>query len=236
VLVEVDPADSRAESRQAAEQTEVSFAGAELKIRVPQSNRTFRRGGQVQISLRVPLDSRVRTLTGSADVRTEGPLGELVLQSGSGDVEVAQAGLVQAETGSGDVKAGQVGEMRVTTGSGDVSAKHITSVASIRTASGDVNIEQGRGALRINTASGDVMLRSVGGQEANVHTASGDVKIGVPAGTGVWLDLNTVSGTTSSDLAMTDGPGEQPVLRLEVRTASGDISLRRVPAPAAAQA
>ena len=68
-----------------------------------------------------------------------------------------------------------------------------------------------------------------------VHqSASGDVKIGVEAGTGVWLDVNTASGSTRNELTMgADAPGATAAstgatLELRVRTASGDIDIRRV--------
>jgi hypothetical protein len=61
-------------------------------------------------------------------------------------------------------------------------------------------------------------------------TASGDVSVGVAAGTGVWLDLNTASGSTTSDLAMGGGPSEgvrEAALEVRIRTASGDIDVHR---------
>jgi hypothetical protein len=54
--------------------------------------------------------------------------------------------------------------------------------------------------------------------------------VGVRAGTGVWLDLNTISGTTRNGLDMTAAPsganGHQ--LNLRVQTISGDIGVHRV--------
>jgi hypothetical protein len=55
------------------------------------------------------------------------------------------------------------------------------------------------------------------------------VSIGVAAGTGVWLDLDSASGDTHSDLSMSEGtanPGGA-TLTLQVRTASGDIDVHR---------
>jgi hypothetical protein len=51
----------------------------------------------------------------------------------------------------------------------------------------------------------------------------------VAAGTGVWLDVSTVTGSTVNDLTMTGaGPAGDPALRLRIRTTSGDIAIRRV--------
>src|SRR5690606_12463897 len=85
-------------------------------------------------------------------------------------------------------------------------------------------------AAHVRTASGDVQLGSVHGDQVDVVTASGDVSVGVPAGTGVWLDITTASGSTHSDLAMSgEAPPNGAKLALTVRTASGDIHIHRSP-------
>ena len=83
--------------------------------------------------------------------------------------------------------------------------------------------------MHVNTASGDAAIRAARGDKVDIRTASGDAEIGVPSGTRVWLDLSTSSGRTNSDLAMTDTPPDGAQLTVQVRTASGDITLRRVP-------
>jgi DUF4097 and DUF4098 domain-containing protein YvlB len=237
-VVTVDPHDNTEASRKAAEHTEVELDGAKLRIEVPQTaGRIFRRDGQVRVNLRIPLDSLVRAHVGSADIRTEGRLAEVVVQTGSGDTYVTQiTGLFKADSGSGDVRADEVGQMRVSTASGDVSATLVTGDAQIKTASGNIEIEDAQGAVQANAASGDVAIRAARGASVNIRTASGDALVGVPAGTRVWLDLSTASGKTTSELAMTDTPTEAAQLNVQVRTASGDITLRRTgePAPAAA--
>jgi hypothetical protein len=233
-VITVDPYDASDASHQAAEQTEITFNGDRLRIEVPRTGagRIFRRDGKVRVDVRMPLDSRFQAQVGSADIRTEGRLAEAIVRTGSGDAYVAQTtGLFRAETGSGDVRADEVGELRVNTASGDVSATLVACEASISTASGDVQIEDVRGDIRANAASGDVQIRAARGNQIVVHSASGDVEVGVPAGTTVWLDLNTLSGSTKSDLTMTDAPGSGAQLNIQVRTASGDITLRRVGQP-----
>ncbi|MDT5027079.1 MAG: hypothetical protein QOE61_3505 [Micromonosporaceae bacterium] len=232
--VTVDPYDASDASRQAADQTEITFNGDRLRIEVPRTaaGRIFRRDGKVRVDVRIPLDSRFQAQVGSADIRTEGRLAEAIVQTGSGDTYVAQTtGLFRAETGSGDVRADEVGELRVNTASGDVSATLVAGEASVRTASGDVEIADAKGAVRTNTASGDVQIRAARGNQVIIHTASGDAEVGVPAGTSVWLDLNTASGSTNSDLTMTGVPEQGAQLNIQVRTASGDITLRRVGQP-----
>jgi DUF4097 and DUF4098 domain-containing protein YvlB len=88
--------------------------------------------------------------------------------------------------------------------------------------------------LRATTASGDIEVGMVRRGQTDLRTASGDVEVGVAAGTGVWLDVNTSSGKTRNDLTMnpetaTDVAGRAAAtLELRVRTASGDITIRRI--------
>jgi hypothetical protein len=225
----VDPGDAVPGSRSTAENTEVSFNGNTLRVHVP-SAKGFRRTGQVRIEVRVPLDSRLRVESGSADLETTGRLADVANQSGSGDTHVSLVtGTCGIQTGSGDVQADEVGTLNVKTGSGDVSVRTV-SAGTIRTASGDVEVRSATGVMEISTASGDVDVRSAGGHEVRIGTASGDVEVGVPVGTRVWMDLSTVSGDTTSDLAMTDTPDQGAQLNVRVRTVSGDIRLRRAAA------
>ena len=45
---------------------------------------------------------------------------------------------------------------------------------------------------------------------ASVKSVSGDINVGVVAGTKVWLDVNSMSGDTSSDLDPSDAPAPLP--------------------------
>ena len=103
------------------------------------------------------------------------------------------------------------------------------------TASGDVEIAVGR--LRrasANTASGDTTIGAVVSGSVVVNAASGDVRIGVRRGSRVHLDCSTVSGDARSELELgTDEPeGDGPFVEVKARTASGDITITRAPAPA----
>jgi DUF4097 and DUF4098 domain-containing protein YvlB len=230
-LVSVTPYDNSEASRAAAEATRVSFSGGKLRVEAPDhSGRFFRRNGQIRVDLTLPLDSSVQAQVGSADMRTDGRLSDVDMSSGSGDLYVTETtGAVRARTGSGDVRADVVGgELHASTGSGDVTATTVMGLAVVKAASGDIDIEHASADVRAMTASGDIQVGSAKGGQLALNSASGDVVVGVPVGTKVWLDLNTVSGSTTSDLAATDAPVEGPVLNIVVRTVSGDIRVRRV--------
>jgi hypothetical protein len=240
VSVVVAASDSSDASRSAAAHTTVDFTDGRLRVETPESGGgwLFRRSGQLRIEIRVPLDSHLRASTGSADVRVDGQLGSADLNTGSGDTYVANtSGDLTIKTGSGDLRADNVGgELRVNSGSGDVTVRRAHGTVTVMTASGDVQIDDPRMSVTAQTASGDVRLRAVRSGDIRTNTASGDVSVGVPIGTRVWLDLNTVSGSTRSNLDMSAAPiegGTQVSLRLQ--TVSGDIAVSRVAVPSSTE-
>jgi hypothetical protein len=237
VVVVVAPYDDSEASVAAAEETKVSFVNDRLHVETPQVDGgwIFRRSGRVRVDLRVPLDSHLAAYAGSADVHTTGRLAGATVRSGSGDVFVTHiSGDLTVESGSGDVRAEAVGgALGVKTGSGDVRVTAVTGAVTAQVASGDVDIDEAAGAVRVSTASGDVRVGAAGGDNVQIKAASGDVSVGVPVGTKVWLDLSTLSGSTTSDLKATGAPPEGGAqLNLRVHTLSGDIRVHRTGQPA----
>jgi hypothetical protein len=232
--VTVTPHDDSEASRTAAANTKVSMSGDRLEVEVP-NNRggwgIFRHGAQVRIDVRLPQDSQLRAQVASAEVRTDGRLGEVRVEAASGDTYVAETSRdLSVDSASGDVRARRIsGALRVNTGSGDVVAEWTGGQVHVNSASGDVTIEEATGGVRASTASGDIHLGAVHGDQVKVNSASGDVTVGVPVGTSVWLDLNTLSGSTSSDLSVGgEAPADGAKLNLQVHTLSGDIRVHRV--------
>jgi hypothetical protein len=63
---------------------------------------------------------------------------------------------------------------------------------------------------------------------------SGDVRVGVGRGTRVWIDAGTVSGDLGSELGLDDAEPDTddstasgPVVPLQLKTVSGDVSIVR---------
>ncbi len=239
VVVQVAPGDDSEASRAAAADTVVEFSGNRLRVEPPESSGgwIFKQSARLRIDVRLPAESRLRAHTGSADIRLGGPLGSADINSGSGDVRAdGVSGDLAVHSGSADLRADRVGgRVSFTSGSGDLSVAAVSGPVEINSASGDIHIDQAQSTVTVKTASGDVRLRSAQGPEVKVTTVSGDVTVGVPTGTGVWLDLNTVSGSTVSHLDMAAAPPAQgAALTLRLRTVSGDITVDRAaarPAP-----
>ncbi|AVT30688.1 hypothetical protein C6361_15755 [Plantactinospora sp. BC1] len=232
-VVEVHPYDGSAESREQAARTQVGLDGDVLSVVVPdRAGGLFRlRAGSVRALVRVPLDSSGRIKVASADVRCRGRYADLSVGSASGDVEIEHVtGDADVDTASGDIEVSRVdGRLEVKGASGALVARQVGGALRARLASGDVDVAEAGDAVEIKTASGAVRVGATRQGRIRIGTASGDVGVGVRSGTGVWLDLSTVSGTTRNRLDPGTAPTSAggPGLSLEVRTVSGDIEVRR---------
>jgi DUF4097 and DUF4098 domain-containing protein YvlB len=233
-----------------ADEVEVTFEGNDLRIIGPSRNNAFfGREQEVDVEVTLPTDSNLAVKTGSADITVDGQVADSRLKTGSGDVRCDTfSGAASAETGSGDVEVAEaLAELRIKSGSGDVSVGTCVKELNVSTGSGDVEIgtanartvvKTGSGDLKVVTANADVSL-STGSGDLTVGTArrgrvsakgaSSDVRIGIPAGTPVWADINTVTGKVRSNIESVGAPQEgQDHLELEARTVSGDILLTQV--------
>ena len=82
--------------------------------------------------------------------------------------------------------------------------------------------------------SGDIRVLDATSGSAELVTVSGDVEVGIHAGTLTAVDLSTVSGNTDSDFEVSadapvaeDETVDEAVFDLRVKTTSGNIRLRR---------
>lgn len=244
--VETDETQVRIQGRD-ADQVRVEQDGPRISIVAPRQRGGFFTGDtSLEVSVTVPPASELGTRTGSADVRTEGPLGSGRIKSGSGDVRLdSLGGASVVETGSGGVRIDTArADLRVKSGSGEVTLGHAAASVVVSTGSGDVEIGRADGPTAVKTGSGDLSLReshtdvtlSTGSGDLVIATAhrgkitakgaSGDVRVGVPAGTPVWTDVSTVSGEIRSALSGTGEPAEgQEYVELRATTVSGDVVL-----------
>jgi hypothetical protein len=232
----VEPANDDNSSHDAAANTRVELRGDTFYVHAPKSRWLPGRSAKLDIEIRTPLGSAVKAETAAAEVDCRGELSDVNIKTASGDAAIERVtGDVSVKTASGRVETQHIdGDLRVDSASGDVDAGYVGG-ARVNTASGDVQIERAGSGVRVNTASGDVSVGAPRSGEVEVKTASGDVALRVPAGTGVWLDLNTMSGNTRTDLDLgVEAPPSGHDLTLRVRTLSGDIEARRVSQPAAA--
>jgi DUF4097 and DUF4098 domain-containing protein YvlB len=217
---------------------------------VPPRSRFFGIGTDShELRIVVPTGSDVATKTGSADTETTGSLGQIRLKTGSGDIEIERAdGPLVIDSGSGDVRCHEAAaEVRIKSGSGDVDLGDVRGTTGVSTGSGDVVIgvvhertvvKTGSGDLELKRSESDVSLTTASGELVIGHAprgritaknVSGDVRVGIPAGTPVWTDVNSVSGSVASNLASTGKPADgQDYVELRATTVSGDVRLVQV--------
>lgn len=234
--VSVTAMDNTEASAEAVRETKISFTeGRHLLVSAPEHGgwRLFRRA-RLLVRVELPTGSALSVKVASADAVCEGSYHDVEVHTASGDVVLGPVtDDVTVKTASGNLRLGAVGgHLHVTSASADVRTGHIGRTATVHTASGDVELGGVDGGAKVTTASGDIVIGVARNGEARLNSASGDISVGVAAGTGVWLDLSTAAGRTRSDLNMaaTAPPADTTAgtLSLKVRTASGDITLRRV--------
>lgn len=233
----------------AADEVSVSFEDNQLMVIGPKHNTFFAKENRLDVRVSLPTGSNVAVKTGSADITVEGRVGDgriktgsgdvrcdtfggsATIDTGSGDVEVSEAHAeLQVKSGSGDVSVGScLGDVSVSTGSGDVEVGTANGRAVVKTGSGDLNVRTANADVSLSTGSGDLSIGTARRGRVSAKGASSDVHIGIPAGTPVWTDLNTITGSIRSNLESVGAPQEgQDHIELQARTVSGDITLTEV--------
>jgi DUF4097 and DUF4098 domain-containing protein YvlB len=226
----------------------VALDGRVLSVVAPKG-RLFGSGDSHRVSVTVPAGSDLSLKAGSADTAVSGTLGMLKLKTGSGDVEVERtdgpfvvesgSGDVTAhelnadariKSGSGDVDLGEVrGSLGVSTGSGDVVLGSVHGKAVVKTGSGDLQVNRSDSDVALSTASGDLVIGRATRGRVIAKNVSGDVRVGIPAGTPVWTDISTVTGGVANRLESVGKPAEgQEHVEVRATTVSGDVVLQSV--------
>lgn len=205
-------------------------------------------GSDLLVTVSVPPLSHLEVRVGSADLQVTGRLGSSSLRSGSGTVDVESADdALLVESGSGDVRVRHAADgLRVKSGSGDVRVDHCAGTVAVSSGSGDVTllttrgpaaVKTGSGQLRVveahddvalSTASGDLAVETLHRGRLTAKGASGDVEVGVPAGTPVWTDVSTLTGRVDSRLEPVGAPAEgQDHVEVRATSVSGSVTLRQ---------
>ncbi|MEU7918003.1 DUF4097 family beta strand repeat-containing protein [Micromonospora zamorensis] len=184
-MVEVLPTDpSKSRDTRAAEQTTVAYADGVLRITAATpGNPLVGSSGSVQVTVRLPADSRVDAKAASAELRGVGRLGEVTFDGAYRQIKIDEAASVRLTAIDGDVEVGR-----------------LTGPAEISTARGDIRIAEAvHGTVVLTTQSGDI---SVG--------AAAGVSAALDAGTGHGRVSNALrnDGTTALDIRATTSHGD----------------------------
>lgn len=196
----------------------------------------------VDYEITVPVDTELRSHTGSGDQTVSGLKGRFELESGSGDLRLDRlSGEMHFHTGSGNIRAnGLSGPIYARAGSGDLEFEESgTGDADIETGSGNISLKGLAGGLSAQAGSGDINIDGSPKESWRVHTGSGNVHLRVPSEAAFDVELATSSGeatinhpvSTTVQGKVQEGHktvtgkvrGGGPLL--SVHTGSGDVSV-----------
>src|SRR5204862_7155537 len=105
----------------------------------------------------------------------------------------------------------------------------------VQAVAGDVHTPEHNGSVSASTVSGDQRYQAVLRGRVEARAASGGLAVGIRRGCRVFIDANTVSGSTSSEFELSDAPQappdpEAPLVEVFAKTVSGDVRIERAPA------
>jgi DUF4097 and DUF4098 domain-containing protein YvlB len=191
---------------------------------------------EMLLRVRCPKGAELDVRTKSADLEARGDYGRADVKTASGDISVERTAGADVKTASGDVHVERVeGTLDVKSASGDVAVGTVDRAATIQLVSGDLWVREANASLSANTVSGDQRIEAVGQGRVELKAISGDINVGVRRGSRLFVDANTVSGSTSSEVELgdspaTEGPADGPLVEVFAKTVSGDVRIERAPA------
>ncbi|MFG2311084.1 hypothetical protein ACGFS9_20805 [Streptomyces sp. NPDC048566] len=164
VTVEVLPANA-AKSRdvKAAEQVTVAFGDGVLRIEAaPAGNRLLGGGpGAVEITVQLPVGSRVEARAAAAEFRGVGRLGDVACEGGHRLIKIDEAAGARLSGHDADITVGR-----------------LNGPAEISTQRGHVTVTEAvRGALTLSTLQGDITVGAARGTSASLDAATGHGRI-----------------------------------------------------------
>lgn len=211
-----------------ADEFEIEHLGDTITLSAPE--RLLSRWDSFEVTVRMPAGTELAANVASADVEVEVDVKTLGFNSASGDIKAGNVeGDAGVNTASGGARLDRVGgKLGFNTASGDVRVREVGGDLGVNTASGDLRVESALSNLKFQSASGDLEVGSFGGESLNCHIHSGDVKISIPPGKILEVDLNTLTGDIRNELETGESEGGSGATsRLRVNTTSGDITLAR---------
>lgn len=183
----------------------ISFEGGVLKVGHIE-DKAVRRRVSISYEILVPVETEVKSHTGSGAQSISNVKGPVVASTGSGRVTLADiGGSADVRTGSGAIKADNIaGAFKAHSGSGSVS---LTQTAPgdvvVTTGSGASHLHGVVGALQVKTGSGRVVVDGQQQGDWRIHTGSGAITVDLPDHASFSLDAETGSGGIDIDHPLT---------------------------------
>jgi DUF4097 and DUF4098 domain-containing protein YvlB len=247
-VVELTAIHGDATARELIARAQVELRGDEVVVLVERTRfQVFGLGGGIEAIVTAPPLSTARVSTGSGEIETQGTLGDVRAQTGSGAIRLAAVGeatartgsgaivvdkatgSVDAKTGSGKIAIGQAGgDAHATTGSGEIVLGCVAGRADVTTGSGRVEVDEAGDGLKAFSASGAISVRRADHGKVLARTISGRVAVGVAQGAAAYLDISTMSGRVHSELETCGPPADgEKAVELRIETMSGNVDITR---------
>lgn len=206
-------------------------AWADIRILVPSGRSLDVNLGVGRLDAR-GVDANLRLDASAARINVSGTRGDLVIDAGSGGVELrdVNASALDVDNGSGGITFSNVTgrTCNIDTGSGGVRGDGIEcDDVKVNTGSGSVQLADVRSsATEVETGSGGVridLLRAP--RSLRVDAGSGGVTVSMPANTGAEVDIETGSGGINTDFGLETDRYERNRLRGRIGNGSGRINI-----------
>ncbi len=243
-VVKVRPVDPSWElDVKAAEQATVEFANGKLLVKHPKLRTALtNKYGSVKVVVQLPTGSNVQGETANGEYVVEGAVGSCRLKTPTGDIRVDQAGSVQLKTSGGTVIVDHVTGQADVSATRDIRIRQVDGGAVVKNIGGDswvgrvagdlrvssanghITVDAARAAVDARTASGDVRVGEVGTGKVDLYTATGEVEVSIPQGTGVRLDAHTSAGRVLNHLE--DSAQSDRTIQVRARSHGGNITIR----------
>jgi DUF4097 and DUF4098 domain-containing protein YvlB len=193
------------------ERVDVNSEGNRTTVHVvTRSNQGWGMDNEAHLVIHVPAGSAVMATLVSADFKVTRLLGNLHVQTVSGNVSGDAGGDIEATTVSGDVRL---------TGRG---AKSI----EVKTISGGIQLMGGGGEVNVTTVSGDASLELADVNRGRFKSISGDVSVALALSPDGQIEGQSVSGDVALNFS------SAPAAEFDVESFSGDIKNCFGPKPA----
>ncbi|MDJ1136993.1 DUF4097 family beta strand repeat-containing protein [Streptomyces iconiensis] len=213
-VVEVLPRDGSDDNDvRAVQQTQVTCSGGRLTVRTARKRSPFGKPGAVEVSIELPAGSDVRGASGMGSFSCEGRLGEVVLKTGLGDIQVDEVDSANLRTGLGDIRLTRSsGDIEVI-GSGRIEVGTVAGVATVKNGNGATEVGEATGSLEASAANGDISV-GVAHSSVGAKCANGRIEVGV-AHAGVDA-MSSTGGIRVGDVARG---------RVDLRTSVGNLEV-----------
>jgi len=215
-----------------------------VRAREPRSHWHWRGASySIVITVDLPEAFALDVSTGDGDIEVGAMRGSLRLQSGDGDIRLANANSphVILDTQDGDIVLGEIQapDVQIETSDGNVEAENLVGKdIDIRTSDGDIRIDRLAGGLNAHTNDGTIRVHIDALDATTLRSGDGDIMVSAPASLSANLDFRGEDVVLrQADLAFNGELGEHLVRgklngggpRLQANTRDGRITLSTRP-------